>query len=142
MNRKKYLLTKDDVAEILECSPAHAYKVIHDLNDQLRAEGYATEAGKIPKAFFAKMYYGFDMAQDPRKEQKMVSKDKENNTWIAQWYETDAYGRRKKKCGFKTLREAKQFEYGKTSRAVGSMSMLLSEIVEVYFEDKENELKP
>lgn len=39
----------------------------------------------------------------------MASKDKTTGMWMAQWYEVDAYGKKKrcKKRGFKTAREAK-----------------------------------
>lgn len=42
----------------------------------------------------------------------MASKDKDTGLWIAQWYEIDVYGNKKrhKKRGFKTMREAKQYE--------------------------------
>lgn len=73
----------------------------------------------------------------------MACKDKANGTWIAQWYEIDVYGKKKrhKKRGFKTMREAKQYESKKNLKEEGSMDMILEEFVEQYFEDKQNELK-
>lgn len=73
----------------------------------------------------------------------MASKDKTTGLWMAQWYETDAYGqkRRCKKRGFKTAREAKKYEYEKSLQIEGSMNMFLKDFVNVYFEDKKNELK-
>ena len=42
----------------------------------------------------------------------MAFKDKETGKWVAQWYEPNVYGvnKQKKKRGFKTQREAKQYE--------------------------------
>ena len=73
----------------------------------------------------------------------MASKDKTTGMWMAQWYEVDAYGKKKrcKKRGFKTAREAKKYEYEKSLKVEGSMNMLLKDFVDVYFEDKKNELK-
>ena len=73
----------------------------------------------------------------------MASKDKATGMWMAQWYEVDAYGKKKrcKKRGFKTAREAKKYEYEKSLKVEGSMNMLLKDFVDVYFEDKKNELK-
>lgn len=73
----------------------------------------------------------------------MASKDKQTGSWIAQWYEVDAYGKKKhrKKRGFKTMREAKQFEAAQCLKTEGDMDMFLEDFVEQYFEDKKNELK-
>ena len=65
MKRTKYLLGRDDVMEILECSPNHAYQVIRRLNEELQGMGYEVESGKVPRAFFETKYYGFaDMSKD------------------------------------------------------------------------------
>lgn len=65
MKHTKYLLGRDDVMEILECSPNHAYQVIRRLNEELQGMGYEVESGKVPRAFFETKYYGFaDMSKD------------------------------------------------------------------------------
>lgn len=73
----------------------------------------------------------------------MASKDKDTGLWIAQWYEIDVYGNKKrhKKRGFKTMREAKQYEQKMGLKEPGSMDMTMSEFMEQYFEDKQNGLK-
>ncbi len=73
----------------------------------------------------------------------MASKDKTTGMWMAQWYAVDAFGKKKrcKKRGFKTAREAKKYECERTLTTEGSMNMLLKNFVDVYFEDKKNELK-
>lgn len=73
----------------------------------------------------------------------MAYKEKDTKKWTAQWVETTAKGEKKKrrKRGFETKREALEFERQKKLNSVKSMDMKLSEFVEVYFEDKQNELK-
>lgn len=73
----------------------------------------------------------------------MACKDKTTGTWVAQWYEVDMYGKKKrrKKRGFKTMREAKLYENERTLKEQGDMNMLLKDFMEQYFEDKQNELK-
>ena len=73
----------------------------------------------------------------------MASKDKTTGLWIAQWYEIDVYGKKKrhKKRGFRTMREAKQYESAAVLKETGNMDMCLRDFVEQYFSDKENELK-
>lgn len=52
MESKYYKVT--DVMALLECSSSFAYKVIKQLNDELKAEGYITVPGKVPKGYFEK----------------------------------------------------------------------------------------
>jgi hypothetical protein len=56
----KLFLTADEVAEMLGISKAHAYALIRNCNEELRADGYLTVAGKVPKKFFGKKYYGYE----------------------------------------------------------------------------------
>lgn len=60
MNKVEYLMTADDVAVELNCSKRYAYKVIHGLNKELEQKGYLVIAGKIPKAYWAKKFYGYE----------------------------------------------------------------------------------
>lgn len=73
----------------------------------------------------------------------MAYKEKETKKWTAQWFETTAKGEKKKrrKRGFETKREALEYERQKKLNSVKSMDMKLREFIEVYFEDKQNELK-
>ena len=73
----------------------------------------------------------------------MACKDKKTGLWVAQWYEVDIYGKKKrhKKRGFKTMREAKQYENERSLKNAGSMDMLFKDFVEQYFEDKDSSLK-
>ena len=73
----------------------------------------------------------------------MAYKEKDTKKWTAQWFETNVRGEKKKrrKRGFETKREALEFERNKKLSDERSMDMKLSEFVEVYFTDKQNELK-
>ena len=73
----------------------------------------------------------------------MAYKEKDTKKWSAQWFETTAKGEKKKrrKRGFETKREALEYERQKKLSSSRSMDMKLSEFMEVYFEDKQNELK-
>ena len=57
----------------------------------------------------------------------MAYKEKDTKKWTAQWFETK--------------REALEYERQKKLNNSRSMDMKLSEFMEVYFEDKQNELK-
>ena len=73
----------------------------------------------------------------------MAYKEKDTKKWTAQWFEMNAKGEKKKrrKRGFDTKREALEFERQKKLSSVRSMDMKLCDFMEVYFEDKQNELK-
>lgn len=47
-----------EVAETCGCSVNHAYKIIRDLNEELKAAGYITIQGKVSRAFFNSKYWG------------------------------------------------------------------------------------
>lgn len=65
-----------------------------------------------------------------------------NGTWTAQCYMIDWTGnkRHKKKRGFKTKREALAWEHEIRAKAA-PIDLLFKDFVEIYFEDKKNELK-
>lgn len=73
----------------------------------------------------------------------MAYKEKDTKKWTAQWFETNAKGekRKRRKRGFETKREALEYECQKKLNSSRSMDMKLSEFMEVYFRDKQNELK-
>lgn len=72
-----------------------------------------------------------------------VYKESDSNTWRSQFYYTDWTGKKhkKNKRGFKTKREAQQYEAEFVKQARADMDMMLSSFVEVYLKDKEVELK-
>lgn len=72
-----------------------------------------------------------------------VYKDEVKNTWYTMFYYKDWTGKniKKKKTGFKTKREANEWEANYKTRESMNMDMLLKDFVEVYFNDKRCELK-
>lgn len=60
--RKNYL-TAEDVAKELGISKPTAYVIIRECNEELKAQGYITIAGKVPTAYFAKKWFGFECAK-------------------------------------------------------------------------------
>ena len=56
---RNYMMTALDVANELNISKGHAYKLIRRMNEELKASGYIIVAGKIPRAFWEKRFYGY-----------------------------------------------------------------------------------
>lgn len=55
-NNKIYI-TANELAEMLGVSVGHAYK----LNQELEKEGFLVIAGKVPRRYFEKRWYGFSV---------------------------------------------------------------------------------
>lgn len=49
---EKRFLNAQDVAEYLEVSKSMAYKLIQQLNRELKEQGYITIAGKVSRVYF------------------------------------------------------------------------------------------
>lgn len=47
-----------EVADMLGVSRGHAYKIVKELNMDLKKKGYIVVAGRIPKQYFKEKYYG------------------------------------------------------------------------------------
>jgi len=56
----KQFITADELREMLGISRGKAYDIIRKCNQELKEQGFITVAGKLPRAYFAKKYYGFD----------------------------------------------------------------------------------
>ncbi len=54
---EKRFLTANDVAEFMGVSVPMAYKIIRQLNDELKKHGYITVAGKISRIYFEEKIY-------------------------------------------------------------------------------------
>ena len=57
-----YMMNAEDIAKELSCSKSHAYKIVKELNKELEEQGYITMAGRIPRAFWAKKMYGYELS--------------------------------------------------------------------------------
>lgn len=61
--KTNYMMTADDVAKELGVSKGQAYKVIRQLNGELKEEGYLVVSGKVPRAFWEKKFFGYHSSQ-------------------------------------------------------------------------------
>lgn len=50
--------TVDDVIKMLGVSKSVAYRIIRELNEDLKASGYIIIAGRVPKKWLHDHYYG------------------------------------------------------------------------------------
>ena len=48
----------NEVAEMLGLSVSTTYKIMREMNKELKKKGYFIVAGKVPKAYFHEKYYG------------------------------------------------------------------------------------
>ena len=63
MNHELFI-TASELKEMLGISKSHAYKIVRDLNKELRAKGCLTIAGKVSRVYLTERIYGFDRADD------------------------------------------------------------------------------
>ena len=59
MKTGKNFLNAADVSEYMDISIPMAYKIIRNLNDELKAQGFITVAGKINRLYFEQKVNGF-----------------------------------------------------------------------------------
>ena len=50
--KEQIFITVAEAADILGISKSHAYKIVRDLNRDMKAMGYLTIAGRINKSYF------------------------------------------------------------------------------------------
>lgn len=55
---KNQFIRADDVAKKLDVSKPYAYKIIRQLNDELKSKGFITVAGRVNRQYFNKRFYG------------------------------------------------------------------------------------
>ena len=63
---ERMFMKADEVAEVLEVSKPYAYKLIRQMNKELRAKGCLVIAGRVDRRYFYDNFYGDRM--DRRKE--------------------------------------------------------------------------
>ena len=57
--QEKTYITASELAETLGILMGQAYKIIRQLNSKLAKDGYITVAGKCPRRYLEKKWYGF-----------------------------------------------------------------------------------
>ncbi|MBE5980340.1 MAG: hypothetical protein E7249_14570 [Paenibacillaceae bacterium] len=48
----KLMITAAEVANIMDCSERHGYKLIQEMNGELKAKGFIIRAGRVPRKYF------------------------------------------------------------------------------------------
>ena len=51
-------MTVNDVMQVIGCKEGLAYKIIRNMNSELKAKGYLTVNGKVPRRYFQEKIYG------------------------------------------------------------------------------------
>ncbi len=54
------LMTAQDVKEVLGVSESKAYKIIQQLNREMKKKGYYTISGRVSAKYFSECFYGFN----------------------------------------------------------------------------------
>ena len=62
MAEKQSFMRVDEVAQELGVSKSYAYKLVKAMNKELAEQGYITMAGRIPRAYWAKKMFGYELA--------------------------------------------------------------------------------
>ncbi len=57
IKQESKFLVVEDVTEILHVSQSTAYRIIRQMNDELKSKGMITVAGKISKRYFEEKVY-------------------------------------------------------------------------------------
>jgi len=58
MMKQTSFITAAELADMLGVSVGHAYKIIHQLNDELAQKGYLTFSGRVPRKYLEERCYG------------------------------------------------------------------------------------
>ena len=56
--KEKYMMDANDVSKELGVSMSKAYKILRELNECLKKDGYIVIAGKIPRPYWETKFYG------------------------------------------------------------------------------------
>lgn len=58
--RKNNFITAQELAEMLGISKPYAYKLIKQMNNELRDKGFITISGKVSRRYFEEKFYGME----------------------------------------------------------------------------------
>ena len=62
-------LTAPEAAQLLHISTSHAYKVIHQLNQELKAQGFLTIAGRISQNYLLQRTMGKATEEEAQRDE-------------------------------------------------------------------------
>lgn len=60
MSTNKQFMGVDEVAENLCISKSAAYKIVRELNNELKSKGFITIAGRVSRKYFTERFYGVE----------------------------------------------------------------------------------
>lgn len=55
--KDKLFLTAEEISEMLGISKGHSYKLIREMNAELKEQGFLVISGKIPSKYFEERWY-------------------------------------------------------------------------------------
>ena len=64
-------LTAPEAAQLLHISTSHAYKVIHRLNQELKAQGFLTIAGRISRDYLLQRTMGKSPDKEAQRDERL-----------------------------------------------------------------------
>lgn len=60
MADNKIYITARELSDMLGVSMGYTYKIIRKLNKELDKDGFIVIAGKVPKGYFEKQWFGYN----------------------------------------------------------------------------------
>lgn len=138
----KMFMRVEEVAEEMGVSVPYAYKLIRQLNKELKAMGCITIAGRIDRKFFHEN--SIPQKQTRKGVRTMAAfKNEKNGTWYVQFRYTDWKGERQQKLkrGFATKREAQEWERAFLTEKKADVTMPFKTFAELYEKDIRPKLK-
>lgn len=130
----------NDVAKELGISVSHAYKIMQQLNKELKEKGYMTIAGGST----ANTLWKSSATVERKGSNPMaVYKEEKTGTWRVIYRYTDWTGEKKQtqKRGFQTKREAQAWEREQLHKATSDLDMTFKSFVEQYTADMQTRIK-
>ncbi len=122
----------------LNVSKPYAYKLIRQLNEELKAKGFITIAGRKNRQYFYERLYGAGKGKCKCRYLRMKITVLGMMARYVNWK-----GERKQKCkrGFATKREAQEWERMFSCRTSSDLDMSFEAFTELYINDVKNRLK-
>ncbi len=68
VGKLSYLMDVEEVSKELDISRGYAYKLIREMNTELKDLGYFTVSGKVPRAYFATRFFRIDAMDNDNNE--------------------------------------------------------------------------
>lgn len=58
MKDNHYMMYAEDISKELDISKGYAYKIIKELNQELKEAGFIVISGRVPRVFWETKFYG------------------------------------------------------------------------------------